>query len=82
MIYDPRAMKPWQALDIYRDGGTLDCPVCGCQLITIPEHVQPGKRPRGLVCPRSDSHVMFYGENAEAVRSIRSLIKKMGKEQT
>jgi len=68
-----------EALEIYMRGGELICPspACSARLETIPANVPPGVRPMGLKCPVSNRHFFFYGEDAEAVRTVREGLRRI-----
>lgn len=66
-----------EALRLYEAGTSLCCPACGALLETIPKGIAPGQRISGLLCPIDHKHFLVYGEDASAVKSMRSFMKEL-----
>lgn len=71
MKIDLASLKGSAILDLAKEGHTLLCPVCGNQLVTIPEQLPLGARPLGVACPMSQRHYIFYAEPADRVQNVR-----------
>lgn len=66
------------ALRMYEGGQYLSCPVCKALLDTIPSGVAPGSgNISGLVCPVSNKHYLIYGDDAEAMKKAREVMRRI-----
>lgn len=81
MIYDHETMAGARAFRLWQEGVELTCPVCGAELSMIPEGRPRTEMPLGLFCPENKQHVYVYGETRAALESVRSVIRKMAREE-
>lgn len=75
MLKDATNFTATEILSLCSQGEKFKCPVCGRQLVTIPENLSFGTRPAGIKCPENPNHYLIYGDDAQRMLEMR---KRMG----
>ncbi|MBC7751822.1 MAG: hypothetical protein H7Z73_08910 [Candidatus Saccharibacteria bacterium] len=71
MKIDLAILKGSAIWDLAKEGHILLCPVCGNQLITIPEQLTPGGKASWCYLSDFTTTLYFYAEPADRVQNVR-----------
>lgn len=64
-----------EAVQLVRQGQSLQCPVCAAAIKTIPEKWTPGMPLHGIECSRDQRHFMIHCEDEHAMKEMRARMK-------
>jgi hypothetical protein len=78
-LYTTKDYSSTELLRLAEQDKKFECPICGSELVAIPQDWQPGQRLAGLACPRDQKHFLIYSEKPEGLGAFREWVKDSAK---